>query len=164
MSSLISCRVNFVCGMNHFLCYKEIEGSPVLRHLYSFHCHEIQRSSRWCSESESPIYEPPHDKTNKMSVRPTKTQISLGSRPVWSEPGHPPSPIRVFAVHMKKAWVLSYLLSAQRRLWSDWANAQVDLSLRWAHSHFVRFVMSRLILLLQLFLFFLDSLWTEHFM
>ena len=29
--------------------------------------------------------EPPHDKTNKMAVRPAKTQISLGIRPVWSE-------------------------------------------------------------------------------
>ena len=47
---------------------------------------------------------------------------------------------------MKKAWVLSYQLSAQWKLWSDWADAQADLSLRWAHSHFVRFVMSRLIL------------------
>ena len=34
------------------------------------------------------------------------------------QPGHSPSLIRVFAVHMKKAWVLSYQLSAQRRLWS----------------------------------------------
>ena len=32
----------------------------------------------------SPIleFEPPHDKTNKMAVRPAKTQISLGMRPV----------------------------------------------------------------------------------
>ena len=30
-------------------------------------------------------------------------------------------------------WVLSYPLSAQQRLWSDWADAQADLSLRWAH-------------------------------
>ena len=30
-------------------------------------------------------YEPRHYKTNKMSVRPAKTQISLGIRPVWSE-------------------------------------------------------------------------------
>ena len=29
--------------------------------------------------------EPSHDKTNKMTVRTAKTQISLGSRPVWSE-------------------------------------------------------------------------------
>ena len=61
------------------------------------------------------------------------------------QPGHPPSLIRFFAVRMKKAWALSYPLSAQRRLWSDWADAQADLSLRWAHSHFVGFVMSRLI-------------------
>ena len=59
--------------------------------------------------------------------------------------GHPPSLIRVFAVRMKKHWALSYPLSAQRRLWSDWADAQADLSLRWAHTHFVGFVMSRLI-------------------
>ena len=59
--------------------------------------------------------------------------------------GHPPSLIRVFAVRMRKAWVLRYLLSGQRRLWSDWADAQADLSRRWEHSHFVGFVMSRLI-------------------
>ena len=46
---------------------------------------------------------------------------------------------------MKKPSVLSYPLSAQRRLWSDWADAQADLSLRWAHTHFVGFVMSWLV-------------------
>ena len=30
------------------------------------------------------VYEPWHDKTNKKSVRPAKTQISLGIRLVWS--------------------------------------------------------------------------------
>ena len=30
------------------------------------------------------ICEPRHDKTNKMTVRPVNTQISLGIRPVWS--------------------------------------------------------------------------------
>ena len=29
--------------------------------------------------------EPPRDKTNKVTVRPAKTQISLGIRPVWTE-------------------------------------------------------------------------------
>ena len=76
-------------------------------------------------------------KPTKWHVHPAKTQISLGIRPVWS----------VFTVRMKKAWVLSYRLSyplnAQRRLWS----AQTDLSLRWAHSHFVGFVVRRLIFL-----------------
>ena len=32
-----------------------------------------------------PINEPQHDKTNKVTVRTAKTQISLGIRPVWSE-------------------------------------------------------------------------------
>ena len=32
------------------------------------------------------------------------------------EPGHPPSLIRVFAVRMKKHWIFSYPVSAQRRL------------------------------------------------
>ena len=35
------------------------------------------------SRSVSTI-EPPHDKTNKMTVRPAKTQFNLGIRPVWS--------------------------------------------------------------------------------
>ena len=58
------------------------------------------------------------------------------------QPWHPPSLIRVFAVRMKKAWALGYPLSAQWRLWSDWADAQADLSLCWAHTHFVGFIMS----------------------
>ena len=48
---------------------------------------------------------------------------------------YPLSLIRVLAVRMKKAWVLSYPLSAQRRLWADLADAQADLSVRWAHTH-----------------------------
>ena len=60
------------------------------------------------------------------------------------QPGHPPSLIRVFTVCMKNAWVLSYPLSAQQRLWPDWADAQADLSLPWAQTHFVGFVMSLL--------------------
>ena len=51
--------------------------------------------------------EPPHDKTNKMACAPSEDS---------DQPGHPPSLIRVFAVRMKKSWVLSYPLSAQRRL------------------------------------------------
>ena len=31
------------------------------------------------------LLESPHDKTNKVTVHPAKTQISLGIRPVWSE-------------------------------------------------------------------------------
>ena len=53
--------------------------------------------------------------------------------------GHPPSLIRVSAVRMNKHWALNYILSAQWRLWSDWADAQADLSLRWPHMSFCWF-------------------------
>ena len=44
------------------------------------------------------------------------------------QPGHLPSLIRVFAVRMKKDWALSYPLSTQRPLWSNWVDAQPELS------------------------------------
>ena len=59
---------------------------------------------------------------------------------------------------MKKSWVLSYPLSAQRRLRSDWADAQADLSFRWAHTHFVGFVMSWLT-----FVFFLNMFYYYYY-
>ena len=48
-------------------------------------------------------YEPAHDKTYKMACAPSEDS---------DQPGHPPSLIRVFAICMKKAWVLTYPLSA----------------------------------------------------
>ena len=73
-------------------------------------------------------FEPWHDKTNKMTVHPAKTQISLGTHPVWSESS----------------------LSAWRKLVSlatHWAHiedsdAEADPSLCWAHTVFVGFVMT----------------------
>ena len=53
-------------------------------------------------------FEPPHGKTNKFECVPSKDS---------DQPGHQPSLIRVFPVHMKEAWVLSYPLNAQPRLW-----------------------------------------------
>ena len=73
------------------------------------------------------INEPPHDKTNKMICASSEDS---------GQPGHLPSLIRVFAVRLKKAWLSSYPLSAQRSRWSDWVDAQADLSLRWAHMPF----------------------------
>ena len=63
-----------------------------------------------------------------MTVRPAKTQISLGIRPVWSESS------------LCAQWV-----AEDQAVFMRTADAQADLSLRWAHSHFVGFVMSRLI-------------------
>ena len=97
---------------------------------------------------KSSRYEPRHDKTNKMSERPAKTQISLGIRPVWSESS----------------------LSAWRNLGSlatHWAHSedsdhtQADLSLRWAHTHFVGFVMFCHIAA-HIFCYFSDLLHKEH--
>ena len=68
-------------------------------------------------------------------VRPAKTQIRLGICPLWSESS---------LVLNGLLRTLAFFSCGQRRLWSDWANAQADLSLRWAHSHSVGFVMRRL--------------------
>ena len=177
--------------------------------------------------------EPQHDKTNKVTVRPAKTQISLGICPVWSEsslfawrnlgslathwvhskdwsdwaeprliwviaertaillvlschssnglgnsevytvwpssfrgflyllvwattwnnqqnecvpsedsdqPGHLPS---LISLRCALKWVSEdpSFRYADIEDWSDWADAQADLSLCWTHSHFVGFVM-----------------------
>ena len=89
---------------------------------------------RWAYNS----FEPPRDKTNKMICAPSEDS---------NQPRHSPSLIRVFAARMKKHWVLNYPFSALQRFWSDWADAQADLGLRWVHTHFVGFVMGRFILL-----------------
>ena len=125
------------------------------------------RGARWLSGrvSDSGARGPGFETYRRRVVSLSKTLYSPkvlvnypgndGSVPTWLKivdwdvkPQHnqPTSLIRVFAVCIKKAWVLSYPLSIQQRLWSDWADAQADLSLRWAHIHFVGFVMSWLIL------------------
>ena len=61
------------------------------------------------------------------------------------QPGHPPSLIGVFAVRSMVSLGPKVSSCGHRRLWLDWADAQADLSVHWAHSHIVGFVMSRLI-------------------
>ena len=68
-------------------------------------CDSVSNPASFSENEES--LEPPRDKTNKMACAPSEDS---------DQPGHPPSLIRVFAVRMKKAQVLSYPLSAQRRL------------------------------------------------
>ena len=79
--------------------------------------------------STSELNEPPHDKTNKMTVRWAKTQISLGICPVWSESS--------LCAH----WVAKEpgFLHADSEDWSNWMDAQADLSLRWVHKPFCWF-------------------------
>ena len=74
----------------------------------SFWCHVLVVTCDWWHFLDISFYfftyEPPHDKTNKMACAPSEDS---------DPPGYPPNLIRVFAVCMKKAWVLSYPLSAQ---------------------------------------------------
>ena len=72
-----------------------------------------------------------HTHKSHSMTKPTKWPGA--TREHSDQPGHLPSLIRVCPVRMKKPWVLSYPLSGQRRHWSDWADTQADLSLRWGH-------------------------------
>ena len=90
-------------------------------------CHKSKEQNRTVQMNRVRPNELPHDKTNKMICAPSEDS---------DQPGHL---IRVFTVRMKKACVLSYPLSAQRRLWSDWVDAQADLSHQWMHRSFCWF-------------------------
>ena len=62
-------------------------------------------------------------------LRPEKTHISQGIRPVWSESS-------VFAWRNTGSSATHW---AHCKDWSDWADAQADLSLCWAHRSFCWF-------------------------
>ena len=66
-------------------------------------------------------------KPTKWSLRPAKTKISLGIRPVWSESS------------LCAQWVSKdpSFLHVDSEDWSDWAGAQADPSLGWAHRLFL---------------------------
>ena len=81
--------------------------------------------------------EPRHDKTNKVSVHPAKTQISLGIRPVWSE-----SSLFAWRKLGSLATHSAHNKGSDQTGWMP--------RLHWAYSHFVGFVMSRLKLSLKL--------------
>ena len=100
------------------------------------YCGSIRREFSFAAK----IIELPHDKTNKMACVPSEDS---------DQPGHPPSLNRVCAVRMKKAWVLFYLLSAQRRLWSALVSTQIWVFTGRTH-HFVVFVMRRLMTVKQM--------------
>ena len=70
------------------------------------------------------IYELPHDKNKRMTCASSEDS---------DQPGHQPSLIRVFAVLSKGSQGPKLSSRGQRKLWSDWADAQVDLSIRLAY-------------------------------
>ena len=72
-----------------------------------------------------------HDKSNKMTCSPSEYS---------DKPGHP---LSLWSQSSLSAWrtlgPYSLPLSAQWRLWSDWMDAQSDMSLRWVHISFCLF-------------------------
>ena len=92
-------------------------------------------------------YEQPHDKTNKMTGRPAKTQISQGIRPVWS--AFSLSAWRKLGLFCLPFWVLSYPWLA-----THWAHSEdYDQTVRiprliWVFAghpgHIVGFIVQRL--------------------
>ena len=118
-SSLI--KIYIVC---HYIC--------IFWKHYCISCMVEQNcsNSRIITANFSDLNEPPNDKINKRTCAPSKES---------DQPRHLPSLIRVFAVRIKKPWILSYPLNAQWRLWLDWADTQADLSLRWVHRSFCWF-------------------------
>ena len=99
-------------------------GSIVCTFKSSLTCIRIYTGSQICQTQY--LHEPPHDKTNKMTLRPAKTQISLGIRPVWSESS------------LWSQWVAKdpSFLHADSEDWSDWADGRT--------CHFFGFLMRRL--------------------
>ena len=119
--TIVSCNSPFVLLWHLRQCYRRDKSSD------NFACFDKNCSIRNNTVTGCIIFEPQQDKTNKMTCAPSEDIY---------QPRHPPSLIRVFAVRMKKHWVLSYQLSALRRLWSD---AQAGLNRRWAHRSFCWF-------------------------
>ena len=75
------------------------------------------------------INEPHHDKTNKMTCTPSEDSDQISLCPVWPESS--------LCAH----WVTKNprFLHADSEDWSDWADAQADLNLCWAHRLFCWF-------------------------
>ena len=76
---------------------------------------------------------------NAMIIKWSEAQQNQQMTCAPSEDSDTPNLARVLAVRLTEVNVISYPYSAQRRLWSDWADAQTALSLRWSHMSFCLF-------------------------
>ena len=109
---------------NSVVCHSlQVKRKLVKREQRSYH------TSERSEETETKQFEPPHYKTNKMMW----TQWEL--RSAWASTQSDQS------LHSGSVggWGPNVPSCGQRRLWSDWADAQADLSLRWAHWSFCWF-------------------------
>ena len=67
-----------------FACLRLFEWFSVILSRWNADNERQQTSNKQLMNQKYP-FEPPQDKTNKMTARPAKTQISLGIRPFWSQ-------------------------------------------------------------------------------
>ena len=82
-----------ICAQTNMFKYPVVFVLLILLSLYivsiyfvcSFSCSWWREKVRLLLRASLLLFEQPHDKTNNVVVRPAKTQISLGIRPVWSE-------------------------------------------------------------------------------
>ena len=103
-------------------------GKTTLFKFYDNYSNFLRCSKFFCGTCNS-IIEPPHDKTNKITCAPSKDS---------NQPGHPP----VRSESMLPAWRNLWSLAihwAHSKDWSDWADAQADMSLCWVHWSFCWF-------------------------
>jgi hypothetical protein len=94
------------------------------------------------------IFEPRHDKTNVMRLRPAWIQTSLPISAVWLG---------------SMLFAISYSICnrvCKRGSWSDWVDAQAGLDPCWLQTYYVGFVMMRLISWIGQIL--LSMLWKYH--
>ena len=122
MAKTLLTKLNRSMPMFHLLLFQELvhlikntkipiitmcndRNHPKIRTL-SNHCFDLRFQRPRLEQIKVCVkFELPHDKTNKMAFAPSED---------LDQHGHPPSLIRVFAVHMKKAWVFSF--PGQQRL------------------------------------------------
>ena len=109
---------------------RDFSVSVCLSHPRIKFCHKLYIIAKWAALWQN--------QQNCMCAQRILRSACMGIHPVWSESS-------LFTWRKLGSLASSNPLNAQRRLWSDWADAQTDLSLGWAHSHFVGFVMRRLI-------------------
>ena len=102
------------------------------------------------------LYQPRHDKTNEVSVRPAKTQISLGIHPVWSESSLSAwRKLRSLATHQAHSEDSDQTGRMPRLIWVFTGRTVTLLVLSWGGSY-LKWICSELILQL---LYTLSSPW-----
>ena len=134
----LSMLISLETATEHLICYKLTNNNNKMFHLQITWVKKDLQMKRGVNSKLSVVLqslqivmlirnEPPHDKTNKMAYLPSEDS---------DQPGHSPSLIRVFTVRLMASYGPKLSSYVQQRLWSDWVDAQADLSLRWVHIPF----------------------------